>query len=403
MRRLLLVCCSILFLCVPSLIRAEDCDAYCQKLKEIDALKGKISELQGQAKTLSQAVSYLTNKKTLTQRQVEATQSEIEALSIEISSLGGKIETTEETLDAHIGALITDVQHSYKQQELDPYRLLLSSQSFADLQTRSRYVLLAQSHHAQVLQKTAAIKDSYDKQKQEKVMAQTKIAALKKKLEQQRKDIEQQEQAKKRLLSETKNSESNYQKLLSQAEAALLAFKSYVASQGGASILTNQTFCSDWGCYYNQRDSQWGPLPMGLSTESVAESGCLISSAAMIATHYGKKMTPSDIAIHSDAFFYGRNNAPLFWNDVNINGIRIVRTSFYNSLENTIDGELSNGRPVIVGLFSSSAPKHFIVLKGKVDGHYIMNDPFMENGHDANFSVKYRLSDIRRVDKVSVN
>ena len=67
----------------------------------------------------------------------------------------------------------------------------------------------------------------------------------------------------------------------------------------------------------------------------------------------------------------------------------------------TIDEELSAGRPIIAGLYGG--PDHFIVIKGKNDKGYIMNDPFMENGGDRPLSDKYSVSDISSLRKIRVN
>lgn len=214
-----LVCLTLLFLCAPGMVLAQEEAKYTDKLKEIEELKGKISQLQGEARTLSSAISYLTNKKVLTQKQVEATEFEISVITRDIASLGGKIETLEGTLDEHTRALIADVQAGYKKGQVDPYQLVFSSQSFADLSTRARYIQLASAHHSQMLKKTTEVKISYDEQKLEKENKQKQVEDLKQKLQKQQADLAAQELAKQRLLTETKNNESNYQKQLAQALA----------------------------------------------------------------------------------------------------------------------------------------------------------------------------------------
>jgi hypothetical protein len=56
---------------------------------------------------------------------------------------------------------------------------------------------------------------------------------------------------------------------------------------------------------------------------------------------------------------------------------------------------------VIVGLFSG--PDHYIVLKSGSGGNYVMNDPFMENGGDKNFTDKYSVSNIKLALTASFN
>ena len=79
-------------------------------------------------------------------------------------------------------------------------------------------------------------------------------------LETQNQQLAQQKQAKDTLLAETQGQEAIYQQLLAAAKAQLAGFSSFASNQGGATILSNQTVCDDWGCYYNQRDGQWGDV-----------------------------------------------------------------------------------------------------------------------------------------------
>ncbi|MCX6705057.1 MAG: C39 family peptidase [Candidatus Woesebacteria bacterium] len=201
-------------------------------------------------------------------------------------------------------------------------------------------------------------------------------------------------------MNATKNDESKYQSLLAQAKAQLSAFRSFVISQGGASILSNQTKCDSWGCYYNQRDSQWGNMSLGGSPYSVAEYGCLVSSVSMVASHYGKNVKPSDIAVAPNAFVPGTG---YLYHSFSANVVNITINSASKSI---LDGELAAGRPVIAGLFGG--PDHFIVITRKDGDSYIMRDPFMENGagNDGSgrpLTDKYSFSNITSLRLVSFN
>lgn len=112
----------------------------------------------------------------------------------------------------------------------------------------------------------------------------------------------------------------------------------------------------------------------------------------MIASHYKKDIKPSDIAAESSAFVFP--TAYMRWS-YTVKGVSI------NLVRGSLDGELAQGRPVIVGL--RAGPAHFIVIKSGSSGHYIMNDPVVENGHDIDFSSHYSTSDITQVMNVSIN
>ncbi|MEP7167048.1 MAG: hypothetical protein ABI758_03665 [Candidatus Woesebacteria bacterium] len=392
-KRRIFVCVLVLVLLVPTRSYAQDTDPrYQEKLKEIENLKGKITQLQGEARTLSSAISYLTNKKTLTEKQVEATEFEISVLTRDITSLGGKIETLEGTLDEHTRALISDVQVGYKQGQIDPYQLVFSSHSFADLSTRARYIQLASVHHSQMLKKTTEVKISYDTQKQEKEVKQKQVETLKVKLQQQQADLVAQEQAKKQLLSDTKNSEGNYQKLLAQAEAELASFRAFTSSKGGG-ILPAQSSPDGW--FYSQRDERWANMTIGNSgltknPDTILDVGCLVTSIAMVKKKYGDNVTPANVAQNGDSFYLNTGAMRRPWPAPSGYRFEVVDRKDLG----LIDTELKEGRPVIVKLSvrTSVVGTHFIVLKSGQNGDYMINDPW--EGYDKKFNSLYSTGQI---------
>ena len=111
------------------------------------------------------------------------------------------------------------------------------------------------------------------------------------------------EQSKNQLLVETKSQEATYQKLLAAAQAELTSFSAFAQNAGGSKLLGNQTVCDSWGCYYNQRDALWGNLPLDGTQFKLASDGCLVTSMAMVMTHYGyKDVTPVTINSNPDNF-----------------------------------------------------------------------------------------------------
>ena len=183
--------------------------------------------------------------------------------------------------------------------------------------------------------------------------------------------------------------------MLLQARAQLAGFSRFVASQGGASILSNQTVCDDWGCYYNQRDSQWGNTALNNTQYSIASDGCLMTSMAMVYTHFGhKSVTPLTINGNSNNF---ASYEPAY-----LNRTIVADGASSTRVGTSIDNELSAGRPVIVGVSYDGGPvsDHFVVLISGSGGSYQMNDPFTPNGHNIPFTDKYSIGSIREMDKV---
>lgn len=362
-----------------------DCNEDCLKQK-ISEYNQKIQELQGQANTLSNQIAQFNAKIYLSELKIAQTQDEIDLLSGRITEVQGSLEDLAKAFSAR-------AVETYKLARTDgPIYLLLSANNVSDTISKLHYLENIQKADQSLLGRLQSAKQTYEDSKQ-------KNEELQKQLQQEEALLNSQKAAKTALLSSTQNDEKKYQQLLSQAQAQLAAFKNFVSSQGGASILSNQTFCNAWGCYYNQRDEKWGRNFLGGSTLSVAEYGCLVSSSAMVASFYKKNLTPADIASNNAAFFSPDSGTALLWRDITVNGVRITRNSIGANTAN-IDNELSAGRPVIVGIYNG--PAHFIVIKSGSNGNYIMNDPFMENGHDVNFTSKYSVSNITDVESVTV-
>jgi hypothetical protein len=203
------------------------------------------------------------------------------------------------------------------------------------------------------------------------------------------------EQSKNQLLAETNAKESVYEKLLAAAESELASFSAFTKNAGGSGILASQTSCDAWGCYYNQRDAAWGNDALDGTQWTLASEGCLITSMAMVMTHYGyRDVTPITINTNPDNFaaYY----PSYLLTTITVDGVAATRKTA------TIDATLATGNPVIVGL-DAYGGTHFVVLVSGRKGNYVMRDPYVTNGKDINFSDHYSVRDIFSVSKVAIS
>ena len=379
-----------------SFVLADDCDNIPSDQanigNKIACLAGKVSQLSSQAGTLKNQIAQFDYQIRLTSLKIQDTQDKI-------ALLGGRIDQLEVSLNDLTNAFSGRAVETYKMSRIESsLAFLLSATDIDSAVSRFHYLQKIQEADRSLLGKLQEAQTTYQGQK-------TDQETLQLELKKQQANLNSQKAAKNSLLAATKNDESKYQSLLSQARVQLAAFRSFVASQGGASILGNQTKCGSWGCYYNQRDSQWGNMGMGVSGVSMADAGCLVTSVAMVAKHYGKNIKPSDLASNVAVFYASTAYMNDSWSAAGIS----VSRSKYSVSSGKIDSELAAGRPVIVGLYGTfNAPQHFIVIKSKDVDKYIMEDPFMENGGGDNgdgrpLTDKYSFSDIVRVDTVTVN
>ena len=406
MKKLLLVFSVLfLFLCIDRVQSYECIDTNSGMSQEeltgiANACSEKISSNQNEQISLKQTISTITSKINLAQAKINQTQAQINALEKEISVLDGVLVTVTDSMDQLEVIYTARVRESYRRSRATPVDLIFSTTSIGDYFSKLKYLNTVKTKDQLILAELERSRIDYDQRKEDKVTKQKEVEKLKVTLVSQRRTLDAQQKEKQNLLTLTQNDEIKFQKMLSDAKANLAALRRFVVSQGGASLLSNQTKCDGWGCYYNQRDSQWGNLGLGGSSYSVAEYGCLVSSVSMMASHAGKDIKPGDIAAVSSAFVPGYG-----WlrHSFSVNGINVTIspfTSYYHSeVISKLDSELNAGRSVIAGMYSG--PDHFIVIVKKEGDKYIMHDPFLENGNNRDFSEKYSLSEINSLRLVS--
>jgi len=394
-----ILCCLLSFLSNPSKIFAQD---ICQSN---DPCAGKSVDesvicyqqvLDSCSKTrdsLASQINYFNNQIQLTTFQIQGIKNLIESLSQEIKQLAQEVDNLEIKLLKQTELLQKRVPESYKRHtNISTLETLLFSGNMVDLLQKVQYIKKVQQEDWRLFTYYKKTQDLSTERKIKREETKNRQEIAQRSLEQKNQQLAQQKKEKNVLLQVTQGNEATYQKLLAQAKEQALAMKGFVSSVGGASVLTNQTVCSDWGCYYSQRDALWANNRMGSSYETILNVGCYITSVAMIASHYKKDIKPSDIAAESSAFVYP--TAYMWWS-YTVKGVSV------NLTRGSLDSELAEGRPVIVGL--RAGPAHFIVLKSGSNGNYVMNDPVIENGHDINFSSHYSVSDITQVMNVRIN
>jgi peptidoglycan hydrolase CwlO-like protein len=361
----------------------------------IKELEGKINDLQGTEKTLSSQIAVMDNQITLTELRISSTQSEITDLEKNIKIATNKIGNLENSLDNITKALLSRIVVRYEAGSTAMLPLFTTSSDFTNFFNKENYMRLVQEHDRQLLFNMQQAKNDYANQKQLYESREKKMEALKVQLVAYTDQLDAEQSQKKNLLSQTQGDEANYQKLLAQAKAQLAGFSRFTSSQGGAGLLSGQTVCDGWGCYYNQRDTQWGGLSLNGTQYTIASDGCLVTSMAMVLSHYGHKVTPIDINSNSDNFASYYPAYMLY--TTKVDGITAQR------IGTSIDSTLNNGNhdPVIVGV-NAYGGTHFVVLKSGTGGSYIMNDPYIENGHDISFNAHYSVNSIFEVDKVVI-
>lgn len=386
------ICISIFF--IPRRTYSLECEQISDINQKISCLTQQVQNKEQTANTLKSEIQYMNNQISLATLKIQQTEDQITNTQKEIDTLESRIGGLDTSLTYLSKLLLQRIVDGYKQHSVSLLTILFGSDNANDLITKIKYQKTAQQNNQKLLVQVEETKLNFEEQKKLREQKIQELDNLKITLAQQQADLETQQQSKKNLLVATNNDETTYQNLLNQARAQLAGFSRFTSNQGGSSILSNQTVCDDWGCYYNQRDSQWGSNSLNGTGYTLASDGCLVTSMAMIYSHYGHRdVNPQTINSNPNNF---ASYYPAYLNfSIIANGVSSTR------INSAIDSELSQGHPVVVEISLGGSDYHFVVLISGSGGNYQMNDPYVPNGHNISFTSKYPIGSIVAVQKVS--
>lgn len=363
--------------------------------KQISDYQSKISDLKGQEKSLSGQIGVMDSQIKLTELRIDATQQQIEDLEKDIEIAKDKVSNIQGDIDKSTKSLIARISAVYQVGSVKPWEVFLAANNIQDMFKRLTYLRIVQLYDKRKVYAAEQAKNDYNNQKSIYEDKQTEAEVLNKKLGDYTADLDAQKSQKQTLLKETQGNEANYQKLLSAAKAQLAGFSKFTQNAGGASLLSGQTSCDDWGCYYNQRDSQWGAMALNGTQYTLASDGCLVTSMAMVLTHYGHRgVTPVSINSNSENFASYYPAYLLF--TIHVDGVTAQRVGA------SIDSTLAGGNPLVVGVHAYGGT-HFVVLTGGSGGNYTMRDPYLAGGKDISFNDHYSVGSIFETHRVVVN
>ncbi|CAN5317589.1 hypothetical protein BH10PAT1_BH10PAT1_3950 [soil metagenome] len=371
---------ALIFLLNKSFIYAEDCNQACQLQKQIAEYQDKISQLQGQANTLSNQIAAFDAQINLAELKIQNTEEQINLLSGRIDQVHGSLEDLTKAFSAR--AIAT---YKMSRTENSAY-LVLSADDLGGAISKFHYLQEAENSDQNLLQRLQAAQTTYENSKHES-------EDLQKQLKTQQDSLNVQKLAKAKLLNDTKGNESNYQKLLSQAQAQLSQLAGFAQSVG-SNLIPHQDLSDSWGKYYNQRDSQWGGVALNSSSYSISEVGCLITSYAMVSSHFGGSILPPEVASNPGNF---AANTALFVKpgpSANGHSAEDVDNPYQQGNQNLKDA-LASGAAVIAGLSRDGGPypahysDHWVVLRS-VDGNsFKINDPLYPGAMNVSLSDHY--------------
>lgn len=267
----------------------------------IDIFSQKIEDLGGQKKTLSSQIAQFDTQIKLTQLRVSEAQSAIQKLEKEISALGFRIGYVTQSID-QLEILVKErIVATYQQSFISDLELILTSSDFSDLILKLQYLRQVQENDKKILASLQETRSNYANQKDEREQKQAAIEENKKKLEGLRASLATQKTEKEAFLAVTKNDETRYQRLLSQAQA-----ERAIVFGGGSDVF--------------MRDVKQGDTIGSIASHSVSP-GCSTGAHLHFEVHKNGSLDNPNNYLRNTSFSYSYSDAQIgYYGSINPHG-----------------------------------------------------------------------------------
>lgn len=200
--------------------------------KKIEEYQQKLTEIRQEKNTLSSQIQYMDTQIYLTQLRIEDTEKKVIQTQKEIETLGSRIEGLDSSLNYLTKLLLEKVIEGYKQRSLSIIDYLLNTNNAEDFLAKVKYLKTTQNNNQKIVVQVQQAKINFEEQKKLREEKVAQLDNLKAQLDIHNQELNNQKSAKQRLLAETKNSETIYQRLLEQARAEFAAIQGIIAGAG---------------------------------------------------------------------------------------------------------------------------------------------------------------------------
>lgn len=127
---------------------------------------------------------------------------------------------------------------------------------------------------------------------------------------------------------------------------------------------------------YFQKDKKWGSDKIGGSGETLASSGCVVSSVSMGLLEFGIDINPKKLNQKLKEMNGFTSNGWVIWDKIRIITEGKVKVSIPKKANHeVIDNALAKGFPVLAKVYLFGVQQHWVLIVGKKENQYLMKDP----------------------------
>lgn len=197
--------------------------------QEIKIYQNELNNLGKEKNSLANSIKELDLTKKKLNADISLTQSKIDKVNLTIQGLGSQILNKEDSIANNISAIKINFKKINEIDNYDFIQILLTQNNFTQIWQELDSIVRVKNKTKERINELEQIKGELEDTKDITTTARNELLALKNKLADQRKIVEQNKIEKNKLLNQTKNNEANYQKLLQSRLAQKNAFEKELA------------------------------------------------------------------------------------------------------------------------------------------------------------------------------
>ena len=197
----------------------------------VDSYKQKGNTLSSEIKRLEASIKQLN-------LQIKAVTINLQKLNQEIADTTVQISSTESDLDIQKNALDQTLQLVYENDNEGLMAIILKNPNLSDFFSETNNLLTIKNSVAATVQKITDLHQKLVEQKTQLSLEKSDVQALKTYQESQKQNVQQTQQQKTTLLTETKGQESKYQQLLQQTKQTAAEIRSRIFKLLGGGQMT---------------------------------------------------------------------------------------------------------------------------------------------------------------------
>ena len=358
-------------------------------------VRGQLASTQQRIGQLQELIVNIDLQLGATNARLADEQARLNQIQADEDATTAELASTQQSLEKHLAQFDSQVRVLDKVQSVSAFSILFTSANFSNFLERvSALKHIADGTH-QMSERIRGERDGMAKKQAELELQRVRQTSLVAAMAGERDRLQQQYG----IEAAANNQLARLEASLGQQQDTLISTETTVSqtiadeqkqvdnlaafSRGrGGSILPPEYLADGWGNYYNQRDARWGNDTLGNSGYQVWEIGCLLTSVAMVNTHFGNLITPGSLARNPNNFTSG---GLLYNAALEVPGHPATINS--RPTRAWINSYLQQGGTVIVGMYIRTGGTHFVVIVGQNGSNdYWINDPWNDNAMHVSYN-----------------